>query len=70
MLLAASLTVFLLSFIRIPLTGVFREKIYIFQAALRAGLVWLTLLGLLNSTIVAYYYLRVIVFMYMHDFAV
>ena len=63
MLLAASLTVFLLSFIRIPLTGVFWGKIYIFQAALRAGLVWLTLLGLLNSAIVAYYCLRVIVFM-------
>ena len=63
MLLAASLTVFLLSLIRIPLTSVFWGNFYLFRAALRAGLVWLTLLGLLNSAIVAYYCLRVIVFM-------
>ena len=66
-LLAASLTVFLLSLVGIPLTGGFMGKFYIFRAALRADLAWLTVLGVLNSAIAAYYYLRVIVFMYMHD---
>ncbi|MCH7979310.1 MAG: NADH-quinone oxidoreductase subunit N [Acidobacteria bacterium] len=68
-LLAASMTVFLLSLIGIPLTGGFFGKFYIFRAALHADLVWLTVLGVLNSAIAAYYYLRVIVFMYMHPAA-
>jgi NADH-quinone oxidoreductase subunit N len=29
--------------------------------------VWLTVLGLLNSAVAAYYYLRVLVLMYMHE---
>jgi len=33
----------------------------------RAGYLWLTVLGLLNSAIAAYYYLRVIVYMYMRE---
>ncbi len=53
----------------IPLTGGFFGKFYIFRAALHADLVWLTVLGVLNSAIAAYYYLRVIVFMYMHTAA-
>ena len=65
--LAALLTVFLLSLIGVPLTGGFFGKFYIFKAALDADLVWLTVLGLLNSAIAAYYYLRVLVVMYMKD---
>jgi NADH-quinone oxidoreductase subunit N len=64
---AALLTVFLLSLIGVPLTGGFFGKFYIFKAALDAGLVWLTVLGLLNSAVAAYYYLRIIVVMYMHE---
>jgi NADH-quinone oxidoreductase subunit N len=29
--------------------------------------VWLTVLGLLNSAVAAYYYLRILVMMYMHE---
>jgi len=65
-LLAACLTVFLLSLIGIPLTGGFFGKFYIFRAALHSDLVWLTVLGVLNSAAAAYYYLRVIVAMYMN----
>lgn len=65
-LTAALLTVFLLSLIGVPLTGGFFGKFYIFKAALDANLVWLTVLGLLNSAVAAYYYLRIIVVMYMH----
>src|SRR5215467_1215812 len=66
-LLAATLTIFLLSLIGIPITGGFFAKFYVFSAALRANLIWLTLIGVLNSAIGAYYYLRIIVVMYMRE---
>jgi NADH-quinone oxidoreductase subunit N len=65
--MAAMLTIFLLSLIGVPLTGGFFGKFYIFKAALDADLVWLTVLGLLNSAVAAYYYLRILVVMYMKD---
>lgn len=65
--LAAVLTIFLLSLIGIPLTGGFFGKFYIFRAALNADLVGLTVLGVLNSAIASYYYLRVVVVMYMRE---
>jgi NADH-quinone oxidoreductase subunit N len=66
-LLAATLTMFLLSLIGIPMTGGFFAKFYVFSAALRANLIWLTLIGVVNSAIGAYYYLRIIVAMYMRE---
>ena len=48
-------------------TGGFFGKFYIFKAALQSNLVWLTVLGLLNSAVAAYYYLRILVVMYMHE---
>ncbi|MGH9554975.1 MAG: NADH-quinone oxidoreductase subunit N, partial [Terriglobales bacterium] len=66
-LLAATLTLFLLSLIGIPATGGFFAKFYVFAAALKSNLVWLTIIGLVNSAIAAYYYLRIIVMMYMHE---
>jgi len=65
--LAAILTVFLLSLIGIPAMGGFFAKFYIFSAALQANLVGLTILGVINSAIGAYYYLNVIVVMYMKE---
>ncbi len=64
---AALLTIFLLSLTGIPLTGGFFGKFYIFKAALDSGLIWLAILGMLNSAVAAYYYLRVVVMMYMQD---
>jgi NADH-quinone oxidoreductase subunit N len=64
---AALLTVFLLSLIGVPLTGGFFAKFYVFKAALDAHLVWLTVLGLLNSAVAAYYYLRILVVVYMRE---
>jgi NADH-quinone oxidoreductase subunit N len=66
-LLAATLTIFLLSLIGIPMTGGFFAKFYVFSAAIRANLIWLTLIGVVNSAIGAYYYLRIIVVMYMRE---
>jgi len=65
--LAATLTVFLLSLIGIPLTAGFFAKFYVFAAALRANLVGLTLIAVVNSALAAYYYLRLIVLMYMRE---
>lgn len=66
-MVAAMMTIFLLSLIGVPLTGGFFGKFYIFKAALDSNLVWLTIIGLLNSAVAAYYYLRIIVVMYMRD---
>ena len=63
----ALFSIFLLSLIGVPLTGGFFGKFYIFKAALDANLIWLAVLGLLNSAVAAYYYLRIIVVMYMHE---
>jgi len=66
-LIAALLTMFLISLIGIPITGGFFAKFYVFSAALQSNLVWLTIIGVINSAIAAYYYLRIIVYMYMRD---
>ncbi|MBV8069304.1 MAG: NADH-quinone oxidoreductase subunit N [Acidobacteriaceae bacterium] len=64
---AALLAIFVFSLIGVPLTGGFFGKFYVFQAALNSHLVWLTVLGLANSGIAAYYYLKIIVAVYMHE---
>jgi len=64
---AAALTFFLLSLIGIPMTGGFFAKFYVFSAAMRSHLIWLTLIGVVNSGIGSYYYLRVIVRMYFYE---
>ena len=66
-LLAATLTIFLLSLIGIPMTGGFFAKFYVFSAAVKANLIGLTIIGVLNSAVGAYYYLRIIVVMYMRE---
>ena len=66
-LLAGALSVFLISLIGIPITGGFFAKFYVFSAALQSGLVILTIVGVINSAIGAYYYLRLIVVMYMRE---
>ncbi len=65
--LAATLALFLLSLIGIPPVAGFVAKFYLFGSAVRAGYIWLTVIAVLNSAVAAYYYLRVIVFMYMRE---
>lgn len=65
--LAASMVVFMLSFIGVPPTLGFLGKFYLFRTVLDGGYVGLALIGVLTSLISAYYYLRVVVIMYMHD---
>jgi len=66
-MLAAALSIFMLSLIGVPLTGGFFGKFYIVKAALESKLIWLAVLALLNSAVGAYYYLRILVVMYMQE---
>ena len=66
-LLAASMTICLLSMAGIPPLGGFMAKLYVFSAAVEAKYYWLAILGVLNSAISVYYYLRVTVFMYFRE---
>src|SRR5579859_4597181 len=56
-ILAATLTIFLLSLIGIPITGGFLAKFYVFSAAVQADLIGLVVIGVINSAIGSYYYL-------------
>jgi NADH-quinone oxidoreductase subunit N len=62
--LAALLTFFLLSLIGIPFTGGFFGKFYVFSAAINAGHVWIAVIGLANSGVACFYYLRLIAALY------
>jgi len=64
---AATLAIFLLSLLGLPITAGFLGKLYVFTAALNSNLYWLAVLMAINSVIGAYYYFRVIVVMYMHE---
>jgi len=66
-LAAFALTLLLLSLVGIPPTAGFVGKFYLFGAAVRAGFIWLAVIGVLNSAAAAYYYLRIIVSMYMRE---
>jgi NADH-quinone oxidoreductase subunit N len=63
-ILAAIFAFFLLSLIGIPFTGGFFGKFYVFSAAINSGHVWLAVIGLLNSGVACFYYLRLLAAIY------
>jgi NADH-quinone oxidoreductase subunit N len=65
--LAAAMTVFMLSLIGLPPTIGLVGKIYLFRAVIDGGFYGLAIIGVLTSLVSAYYYLRVVVIMYMRD---
>jgi NADH-quinone oxidoreductase subunit N len=65
--LAFSLSLFLLSLLGMPLTAGFMGKVMVFTTAVRQGYVWLVVIGVLNTAISAYYYLRLIVVMFFRE---
>ena len=65
--LAFSLALFLLSLLGMPPTAGFMGKLSVFSAALRQGYVWLVVVGVLNSAVSAYYYLRLIIVMFFRE---
>ncbi len=67
---ALGMTILLLSFGGIPPTGGFFGKFYIFKAAMEVydgQLLWLVVLGVINSAISIYYYLRIVTAMYFRE---
>jgi NADH-quinone oxidoreductase subunit N len=64
---ALAFSLFLVSLAGIPPTAGFFGKWFIFRAAMDSGFYALTVVAFLNSVIGAYYYLRVMVFMYMRE---
>jgi NADH-quinone oxidoreductase subunit N len=64
---AFAMLLFMLSLGGIPPTAGFMGKFWLFGAAIDAGYVWLALIGVLNSAISLYYYIRIVVFMYVKD---
>jgi NADH-quinone oxidoreductase subunit N len=62
--LSAAMALFLLSMIGIPFTAGFFGKFYVFTSALHAGHLWLVIIGLLNSGVACYYYLRLLLSLY------
>ena len=65
--LGIAMAIFLFSLMGMPPTAGFAGKFYIFAGALKAGYVWLAVIGVLNSAVSLYYYLRVMVYMYFRD---
>jgi NADH-quinone oxidoreductase subunit N len=65
--LSAAMALLMLSLAGIPPLAGFLGKLYLFSAAVQAGFAWLAILGVLNSVISAYYYLRVVAAMYMEE---
>ena len=62
---AFAMLLFMLSLGGIPPTAGFMGKFWLFSAAIDAGYVWLAVIGVLNSAISLYYYMRIVVFMWL-----
>jgi len=66
-MLGLAMTLFMLSLGGIPPTAGFMGKVYVFSTALQAGHTLLVVVGVLNSVVSVFYYLRVTVAMYMEE---
>jgi NADH-quinone oxidoreductase subunit N len=64
---ALAFSLFLVSLAGIPPTAGFFGKWFVFKATIDAGLYWIAVIAFINSVIGAYYYLRVLVYMYMRE---
>ena len=62
---AFAMLLFMLSLGGIPPTAGFMGKLWLFGAAIESGYGWLAVIGVLNSAISLYYYVRIVVFMYL-----
>jgi NADH-quinone oxidoreductase subunit N len=62
---AMAMLIFMLSLGGIPPTAGFMGKFWVFGAAIEAGYIWLAVIGVLNSAVSLYYYVRVVVFMWL-----
>jgi NADH-quinone oxidoreductase subunit N len=65
--LAFCLSLFLLSLLGMPLTAGFFGKVMVFRAAFDQGYHVLVVIGVLNTAVSAYYYLRLIIVMFFRE---
>jgi NADH-quinone oxidoreductase subunit N len=65
--LGVAMCIFLFALMGLPPTAGFTGKFFVFAGAVKAGYIWLAIIGVLNSAVSLYYYLRVIVYMYFRD---
>ena len=65
--LAALMLIFMFSLTGIPPTAGFIGKLYVFMSAINAGYTWLVIVAVVFSVISAYFYLRIIMYMYMKE---
>lgn len=65
--LAAAMAVFMISLSGIPPTAGFFAKFYVFSAAVKTGYVGLAIIGVLNSLVSVYFYMRIVFLMYMKE---
>ena len=63
--LAVALALALVALIGVPPTSIFIAKLYVFTAAVKADLTWLAIVGVINSVVSAYYYIRIIRVMFL-----
>lgn len=66
--LSAVLALFMFSLAGFPPTVGFVGKFYVFSAAVKAGFIWLAVIGVMNSFLSVYYYLRVVKTSYLDQF--
>jgi len=66
-ILAALFLVFLLSLAGVPPMAGFISKVFVFTAAVKAGMLWLALIGLLNSAFSVAYYIWIAKQMYLEE---
>ena len=66
-MLAAAMAIFMFSMAGIPPLAGFFSKLYVFLAAVQAGLYVTAVIGVLTSVVGAYYYLRIIKVMYFDE---
>ncbi|MBI4684581.1 MAG: NADH-quinone oxidoreductase subunit N [Nitrospirae bacterium] len=66
-LAAAVMLVFMFSLTGIPPTAGFMGKFYVFMSAVNAGYTWLVIIAVIFSAISAYFYLRIVMYMYMRE---
>lgn len=66
-LASALMLVFMFSLTGIPPTAGFMGKFYLFMSAIDAGYTWVVIIAVIFSAISAYFYLRVVMYMYMRE---
>jgi len=65
--LSALMLIFMFSLTGIPPTAGFIGKLYVFMSAINAGYTWLVVVAVIFSVISAYFYLRIVMYMYMRE---